>query len=148
MSARKFVLKDILLIVIGLVPLVGAVSGAHYFMTRDQGLTVRGSFFAPEIVSSKEDLARGLSGRDSIDRGAVMVFDFGSSGQHCMWMKDMKFAIDMVWLDDTKKVTAIERNVTPSTYPQSFCHDGKTVAEFAAGTADRVPLYIGDSLSY
>lgn len=147
-SARKFLFKDIVLILAGVVLIAGAFYGARYLMLRDQGLTVRGTFFSPEIVSTKAALAKGLSGRESIDRDAVMIFDFGATEEHCMWMKDMKFAIDMVWLDEAKKVTAIERSVAPSTYPQSFCHDGETVAEFAAGTADRLPLHIGDSFRY
>jgi uncharacterized membrane protein (UPF0127 family) len=52
-------------------------------------------------------------------------------------MKDMKFALDMIWLDESKKVVTVKANVTPDTYPGSFCPDGPAqfVIEVPAGTA-------------
>lgn len=150
-SERKFATRDILLITIGVLLLIGYGLSYRYFTTRttpSEGLSVRGSVFKTEIVSTPEEKARGLSGRDYIDRDAAMVFEFDQSKQHCLWMKDMKFAIDMVWLDESGRITAIERDVAPETYPKSFCHDGKTVVEFAAGTADRLPMYVGDQFSW
>lgn len=150
-SERKFATRDILLITIGILLLIGYVFSYRYFTTRptqSDGISVRGSVFKTEIVSTPEEKARGLSGRDGIERDTAMVFEFDQTSQHCLWMKDMKFAIDMVWLDESRKVVAIERDVTPETYPKTFCHDGKTVVEFAAGTADRLPMYVGDQFSW
>lgn len=143
-SERKFLTRDVILITIGVVLILGYVLFYHLVTRRDEGVNVNGAFFNTEMVSTKEDMARGLSGRSGIDPDTAMLFKFEQAGQHCMWMKDMKFAIDMVWLDESHKVVSIERNVSPDTYPQNFCHDGKTVVEFAAGTADRIPLHIGD----
>lgn len=111
---------------------------------RSASLTIKGQRFDTESVIKAEDMARGLSGRESLDRNKAMVFKYPKVEQRCFWMKDMKFAIDIVWLDAGRKVTAIERNVQPSSYPESFCHDGQTIVEFAAGTAERLPLYTGD----
>jgi uncharacterized membrane protein (UPF0127 family) len=148
-SERRFAARDTISIAFGILVLFGAFFVYRFMTTRDDSnLAVRGVVFKTEVVSTKEDMARGLSGRDGIDRDAAMVFEFGKTGQHCMWMKDMKFTIDMVWLDESHKVMAIERNVTPETYPKTFCHDGNIVVELAAGTADRLPLYAGDIFRY
>ena len=122
-------------------------AGFLYAKLQDRGqdgLLIKGTHFQTEVMTSDADMARGLSGRDSIGSNNAMVFDFAKSSNQCFWMKDMKFPIDMVWVDEVGKVTATERNVQPSTYPENFCHTGKKVIEFAAGTADRLPLYIGD----
>jgi uncharacterized membrane protein (UPF0127 family) len=148
-SERKFAARDLVSMFIGVVVLLGAFLAYRYVATRDdQNLSVRGTVFKTEVVSIKEDMARGLSGRDHIDRDAAMIFEFGKTERHCMWMKEMKFAIDITWLDESRKIVAIERNVTPETYPKTFCHDGRTVIELAAGTADHLPLYIGDTFRY
>jgi uncharacterized protein len=111
---------------------------------QNKGLKINGSSFFVEKAQDDATRSRGLSGRDSIVADTAMLFVFDASGQQCFWMKDMKFSIDIVWLDTTSHVTSIERNVSPSTYPQNFCHDGRRVIEFKASTADRLNLKIGD----
>ncbi len=66
---------------------------------------------------------RGLSGRDSIRDDQGMIFIFENEDEHCFWMKDMRFSIDIVWLDADKKIIYKRGSVSPSTYPESFCPD-------------------------
>lgn len=87
---------------------------------------------------------KGLSGRESLAHDRAMMFQFEISRNECFWMNDMKFNIDMIWLDTENRINAIERNVSPDTYPKNFCHEGKSVIELAAGTADRLNLKVGD----
>ena len=50
-------------------------------------------------------------------------------------MKDMKFAIDMVWIASDEAVVGMFTNVAPDTYPKSFAPDGvaRYVLELPAG---------------
>jgi uncharacterized membrane protein (UPF0127 family) len=139
---------DIITIGFGVVVIAAYILLYNFVITRSdtKDMVINGTAFNTEVTSSQADRERGLSGRDSLDPNTAMVFEFGDNGQHCMWMKDMKFAIDMVWFNESRKVVAVERNVTPKTYPKTFCHEGVTVIEFAAGTTDRVPFGIGDEI--
>lgn len=73
-----------------------------------------------------------------------MLFDFEKPQRACIWMKGMNLNIDIVWIDHNKKVTQIKENVSPDTYPKSFCADQtRYVIELAAGTARRAGLKTG-----
>lgn len=73
-----------------------------------KGLTVN-----VDVADSTEERKKGLSGRNGmqIDRGMLFVFD--KNGVYAIWMKDMKFAIDIVWIDENKKVVDMAQNVAP-----------------------------------
>ena len=119
-----------------------------YKVVSDHGstLSVHGKTFKTEIADTQAAQERGLSGRDALASDQAMVFVYSVASRHCFWMKDMKFNIDMVWLDSANKVTAIEQNVSPASYPQDFCHDGKTVVEFAAHVSAATGLKVGDTV--
>lgn len=98
-------------------------------------LTVNNKKYVLEIKDTDAERQQGLSGRESFPSANVMLFSFDTNTQRCFWMKNMKFDIDIVWLDERKQVVAVEHSVSPSSYPKSYCHDSKYVAEFVAGTA-------------
>ncbi len=76
---------------------------------------------------------------------AGMLFVFGQTDRQCMWMKDMKFNLDILWLDQKSRVINIVRNISPDTFPKSFCSDNtKYVLELNPGKADQFNLHIGD----
>lgn len=62
----------------------------------------------------------GLSGRKSLEKDRGMLFVFDSEDTYGIWMKDMNFSIDIVWLDEYFNVLYIEKDVSPSTYPKIF----------------------------
>lgn len=103
-----------------------------------------------ERVSSPEDLQRGLSGRQSLAQDRGMLFVFDAASKHCFWMKDMHFPLDMIWLDDTKTVVHVEKNVAPDTYPNSFCPDksAQYVLEVNAGVTDTARITRGSQLQF
>ncbi len=113
-------------------------------------LSVNGNTFFVEKVSSSSDLARGLSGRAAIANNQAMLFDFKRAEKPCIWMKDMKFAIDIVWVDTQKKVVHLQKNVRPETYPAQFCPQGlaRYVLEVRAGRAEEVGLGLGAAVSF
>ena len=40
-----------------------------------------------------------------------MLFDFGSSARHGIWMRNMRFPIDALWLSDTLRISDITRDI-------------------------------------
>lgn len=93
---------------------------------------------------------KGLSFRESLSPQTGMLFIFSTPNVYQFWMKDMKFAIDIIWLDENKKVVYIEEFVDPSTYPQSFGPETPTqyAIEIPAGDTTKVGLKVGDLINF
>ena len=101
-----------------------------------------------EVVENEDDKKRGLSGRSNIRDDQGMIFIYAEQDRRCMWMKDMNFSIDIIWLDENEVISHIEANVTPETYPNSFCGetDAKYVIELKGGVADSNGVRVGDNV--
>lgn len=102
-----------------------------------------------EIADKDEERYRGLSGRQSIEGGLLFVYE-DPSYEHCLVMRDMLFAIDMVWLDEDKKVVSVEENVSPDTFPEIFCptEPAKYALELEAGQASKLGVVDGKKLVF
>lgn len=100
-----------------------------------------------EKVQTDKERALGLSGRQSIGRADGMLFFFDSEGQHRIWMKDMFFSIDIIWIDSSGKVVFIEERISPETFPKVFKSDkpAKFILEVEAGMAEREGWGVGSS---
>ena len=68
-----------------------------------------------EIVKTPEAMARGLSGRDKLGDHQGMLFVFDADGRHSFWMKDMKFALDILWLDQDGRIVDMRQDLLPCT---------------------------------
>lgn len=97
--------------------------------------TSSGHTFEAEVVESVLDRQTGLSNREELPYNEGMWFVFPNAGRHGIWMKDMRFPIDIIWLDESNAVVHIEQNVSPDTYPQVFLPttDAKYVLEVNVG---------------
>lgn len=136
------ILFIILLIVVGCV-------GYVYYNSSNKYLTLGNQKFEILLSDTPELRARGLSGRSSLGANQAMLFDFEQEGNHCIWMKDMNFAIDIVWLDSQKKVVYIEKTVRPESFPHSYCGEkSRYVVELAEGATSKVDLHTGDSVHF
>lgn len=86
--------------------------------------------------------AVGLMYRPKLGRFECMLFLFGRSGFHGIWMANMNFPIDIVWLDEGFRVIDVVENAPPcksafgcpTYYPRS---PASYVVEFTAGTAKK-----------
>lgn len=73
-----------------------------------------------EIARTPEEQARGLSGRGSLEANAGMLFVYGTPAVPGFWMKEMNFPIDIIWIDENKKIVDMSENPAPETFPQVF----------------------------
>jgi uncharacterized membrane protein (UPF0127 family) len=103
-------------------------------------LSSTGKVFTVECVVTPSMLSRGLSGREKLKKGTGMLFIFDEIKKHSMWMPDMKFPLDVIWLDETLSVVHIsyglepcaDRHTCPSTDSIYAC---KYAIEMNAGEA-------------
>lgn len=141
MSARKRSL--LVLLGLGLV-----VIGALLFNSPKSGIKIGLEYYELEWVSTAEKLQLGLSGRDGLEDNSGMIFVFPDERDQCIWMKDMNFALDIIWLNPEKNIIAIEQNVSPETYPNQYCHGpAKYVIELNAGDAESAKIEVGQRVN-
>ena len=119
--------------------------------TKDTTITAPGvKPINAQIANSEIERELGLGSKLCIPTDTAMLFEFGDSGFYGIWMRGMRFSIDIVWLDGSKVVTHIEKNVSPSTYPKIYTPEKASsyVIEFHSGQADVLQLQLGTQLGW
>ncbi len=113
-------------------------------------LKIGGAELAIEVADSSAERTLGLSGRDSLGYNRGLLFIFKTEGLYSFWMKDMKFPIDIIWMDSRARVIEITSNVSPATFPESFTSQksAKYVLEVNAGWASQNGIKIGDRAEF
>jgi uncharacterized protein len=80
---------------------------------RQVNVTVNGLVLVADIAATDEQWTKGLSVKDSLAENEAMLFVLDNEAEHIFWMKDMKFPIDIIWIDTDKTVVHIEHNLQP-----------------------------------
>ena len=110
-------------------------------------LSVNGQKFPVELMSSPEDIQRGMQGRDSLD--GCMGFKL-KRGNHTFWMKDCLIPLDIVFVLNGR-INKIHRDCQPCSGDNCKRYHGAAdhVFEFPSGTCesfkegDQANLYLG-----
>lgn len=99
-----------------------------------------------EIADTPATRLQGLSGRQVLPENHAVLFDFGHAAYPSMWMKDMHFPLDFIWVDEDQTIVGITTNVAPDTYPQTFAppEPARFVIEVNAGWVDRHQITKGE----
>lgn len=103
-----------------------------------------------EVADTDEERVQGLSGREKLEEETGLLFVFEKEGNYGIWMKDMKFAIDIVWLDQNKKIVHIEEKVLPDSFPKVFNSSLPSlfVLETNVGFLRKNNIKIGDLVAF
>jgi uncharacterized membrane protein (UPF0127 family) len=102
------------------------------------------------IADTEEKRELGLGQRASLPEDQAMIFIFDKPGIYEFWMKDMKFPIDIIWLDANNTIVYVESSVSPESYPDTTYSPDKDslyVLEANAGFLEKNNLKVGDKLS-
>lgn len=113
-------------------------------------LSVNDRHYRLLIAADQASQEKGLSDRESLPTNEGMLFVFQGETVRCLWMKDMYFPLDMVWLNTSKQVVYIAANVLPSTYPETFCpsQPAAYVLELNAGQVQQAGIKLGEKLAF
>ena len=134
--------------VVTIVVITLAAVGAGYLWIQanaDQ-LQLHGHTYDTVIRQTEAERQKGLSGTKSLPAHQSMLFVFPSDSRWGIWMKDMNYPIDIVWLDNGQRVVYIVKDAQPSSYPTIFrpATYSRYVIELASGTIERTGISIGD----
>ena len=64
-------------------------------------------------VASPESIQKGLSGHPILPPGEGMFFIFHDLSEYSMWMPEMRFPLDVIWLDENLVVVHRNLNCPP-----------------------------------
>ncbi len=107
---------------------------------------VNGKVLSLEIADSPEERRVGLSFRDPLPENHGMLFIFGREQAYSFWMMDMRFSLDIIWIDSNGIVVHIENNVPPCSRACPSYQPNVSalyVLEVNAGFADSIDLHEG-----
>jgi hypothetical protein len=111
-----------------------------------------GTVLQAEVMVKDEDRAMGLMFRPSLPRDRGMLFVFETSDFHGIWMKNCKFPIDILWLDEQRSVVHVAEAVPPCKADPCPVYNplrkASFVVELNAGQARREKAVIGSTLGF
>jgi len=113
-------------------------------------VTINKNIIRATLADSPEERTQGLSGTDKLRDGSGMLFVWEESGYWAIWMKDMKYSIDIIWLNEEKSIVTIKEQADPKTYPKSFSPSvpAKYVLEVPSGTVSQHSIKLGDKAEF
>jgi uncharacterized membrane protein (UPF0127 family) len=104
--------------------------------------------FNVSVAESDRERKIGLSGRESLSINEGLFFVFDREGKHSIWMKNMRFAIDIIWLDKSFEVVDIKENVLPESFPEVFSPraDALYVLELKNNSSKKYDISLGKKM--
>lgn len=114
-------------------------------------VTINSSTFKVEVAKSQKEKIIGLSAKQSIPEDQGMLFVFDKADTYPFGTKNMKFPVDIIFINDTKVVSVVENATPPASpesespiyYPENPCDK---VLEINAGLATRDNIKKGDTV--
>lgn len=99
-----------------------------------------------QIADTRPLQTRGLMFQEKLPYNQGMLFVFEDEGVRSMWMLNMQFALDLIWLDADGKVVHIEKDAEPCksaletmacTFKNGNNEQAKYVLEVTSGFVDK-----------
>jgi hypothetical protein len=111
-----------------------------------------GTVLQVEVMVKDEDRAMGLMFRPSLPRDRGMLFVFERPDFHGIWMKNCRFPIDIVWLDEQRKIVHVAESVPPCKADPCPVYNplrrAAYVVELNAGQARREKAVVGATVAF
>ncbi len=125
----------------------GALATSQPQDTTEYPMMLDGATLMVSLARTPAVQEQGLGGRNSLGSNEGMLFVFPTDGHNLFWMKDMRFSIDIIWLDSAGRVVYIVPDLSPATYPQTFGPSllSRFVLEVPAGWTAAHQTQIGDT---
>jgi uncharacterized membrane protein (UPF0127 family) len=105
--------------------------------------------FSVEIADDEAERAQGLMFRESLARGAGMLFVYPKPQTAAFWMKNTFIPLDIIFFDQTGRVTVIHENAVPEDLtPLPGGDNVFAVLEINGGLAARYGISIGSEMRH
>lgn len=98
------------------------------------------------LADNETERVQGLSGVESLRPNGGLLMKFDTDDTWGIWMKDMNFPIDIIWLDADKKVVYIVKNAKPELSTSKIFTPNtpaRYIIELPAGKVDAAGIKTG-----
>jgi uncharacterized membrane protein (UPF0127 family) len=107
------------------------------------------------VAITNDQQVKGLSVKDHLKENEGMLFVYEQPTRQGFWMKDMRFPIDIIWLDSNGTVVHIEHNLQPCIMTFAFIcpsyipdSDSLYVLETVAGFSKKHSIKVGTNVDF
>lgn len=111
-----------------------------------------GTEIKAELAVTEEERVKGLMFRGEIKTDQGMLFIMEEEALHGFWMKNMKFPLDILWLNKQKRIVHMETRVPPCKKPPCPVYQSeipaKYVLELKAGSIEEYNLQLFDKIDF
>lgn len=142
-----------IILIIGLVLILVGLVVSFTLTTFKPTTQVRIGSGVYSLWLADNDITRvqGLSEVEKLHLNGGLLMAFDTNGTHGIWMKDMNFPLDIIWLNSEKKVVYIVMNAPPED-PSSTVYTPKDparyVLELPAGSVKKAGIKTGDIATF
>jgi len=132
---------------------IAALVAVSVFMKSQPSSALRigdGAYDA-QFATKPSTRAQGLSGTSDLGSTDALVFVFPADGKWKIWMKDMNYPLDIVWLDNDKSVIYIVENAPPEGGEDVIFQpptDARYVIELSSGSVEAKNIVVGDRAEF
>lgn len=128
---------------------------ASYYFYNPLGAKVRigESLFAVDVAVTEPQKQKGLGGRETLENDRGMLFVYDHRERYEFWMRNMRFALDIVWIDNDT-VADITTHVPPPSetggQPRIVTPNTPVdkVLELNAGAVEQFGISVGDTVEF
>jgi len=101
------------------------------------------------LAEDEYETQTGLMHRSSLQNNQAMLFIFPDVKMRSFYMKNTLISLDIIYLDEAKKVVSIQKNAKPmdeTSLPSTA--PAKYVLEINGGLSNQLNIVEGDSISF
>lgn len=111
---------------------------------------INGNVITAELAMTEEEKAIGLMNRQNLDTNSGMLFVYQNEADRGFWMKDTFIPLDIVFIDEDRKVVSISANTKPNQTDEIYYSDKKSmyVLELNAGKAEELDIKPGNAIIF
>ncbi len=125
------------------------VNPTKFLLAKGTPISVAGVKLFVDVADNKKAWEQGLSGRESMPPLRGMLFVFPTEDYYKIWMKGMRFPIDVLWIDKDGYIVDIWEHAMPDSYPGIYTPNrrAKYILETVADFVDEHNIDIGDKVT-
>jgi uncharacterized membrane protein (UPF0127 family) len=106
-----------------------------------------------DLAKTPDQQSKGLSIKNTLNENEGMLFLFDTPKKYSFWMKDMKFPIDIIWINSNYEIVHVEKNLQPCIFfpictSYSPSEDSKYVLEVTSNYTTKNNITVGDKVNF
>ena len=110
-------------------------------------LWIGDGIFKANVALDEKTREKGWNDKTSIESAEALIMVYPNEDKIAVSVKDMKVAVDIIWLDSNKKIVYLAKDISPDSPQMEITSDksAKYVIELASGMIDSKSINIGST---